>query len=234
MKTTEIYQIIKDREQLEAFIRFLPDLQADEVYYVSLLARNKWVKTTGITISSQVQLKRFQATKKTLVNKLEQMEVAYGVYMDKGKPIPEEALGVYITPNPRSLTQSNFTVMKELLNGIQTGQILNPYQVSLSALQTNCSKKVFFDLDIDFDADKISENRIKELRQAIEFPATWIRTRGGFHCLIHLNEIPKLLASKWYQQVLSLKTDDIDITMNGDNIIPLAGCTQGGFVPHFA
>jgi hypothetical protein len=234
MKTTEIYQIIRDREQLEAFVRFLPDLQADEVYYVSLLARNKWVKTTGITISSQVQLKRFQATKKTLVNKLEQMEVAYGVYMDKGKPIPEEALGVYITPNPRSLTQSNFTVMKELLTGVQTGQVLNPYQVALSALQTNCSKKVFFDLDIDIEQDKISENRIKELRQAIEFPATWIRTRGGFHCLIHLNEIPKALVSKWYQQVLSLKTDGIDITMNGDNVIPLAGCTQGGFVPHFA
>ncbi|MEY4935268.1 MAG: hypothetical protein RIS64_1627 [Bacteroidota bacterium] len=234
MKTTEIYQIIKDREQLDALVRFLPDLQADEVYYVSLLARNKWVKTTGITISSQVQLKRFQATKKTLVNKLEQMEVAYGAYMDKGKPIPEDALGVYITPNPRSLTQSNFTVMKELLTGIQTGQILNPYQVSLSALQTNCSKKVFFDLDIDIEYDKISENRIKELRQAIELPATWIRTRGGFHCLIHLNEIPKALASKWYQQVLSLKTDGIDITMNGDNVMPLAGCTQGGFVPHFA
>jgi hypothetical protein len=234
MKSTEIYQIIRDREQLEAFVRFLPDLQADEVYYVSLLARNKWIKTTGITISSQVQLKRFQATKKTLVNKLEQMEVAYGVYMDKDKPIPEEALGVYITPNPRSLTQSNFTVMKELLTGIQTGQILNPYQVALSALQTNCSKKVFFDLDIDIDHDKVSENRIKELRQAITLPATWIQTRGGFHCLIHLNEIPKALASKWYQQVLSLKTDGIDITMNGDNVIPLAGCTQGGFVPRFA
>jgi hypothetical protein len=52
--------------------------------------------------------------------------------------------------------------------------------------------------------------------------------------LIHLNEIPKLLASKWYQQVLSLKTDGIDITMNGDNVIPLVGCTQGGFVPRFA
>jgi hypothetical protein len=234
MKTTTIYQIIRDREQLEAFIRFLPDLQADEVFYVSLLARNKWIKSTGITISSQVQLKRFQATKQTLVNKLEQMEVAYGVYLDKGKPIPEEALGVYITPNPRSLTQSNFTVMKELLTGVQTGQILNPYQVSLSALQTNCSKKVFFDLDIDIDHSKIDANRIQTLRQAIELPATWIQTRGGFHCLIHLNEIPKLLASKWYQQVLSLKTEGIDITMNGDNVIPLVGCTQGGFVPRFA
>jgi hypothetical protein len=234
MKTTTIYQIIRDREQLDAFIRFLPDLQADEVFYVSLLARNKWIKSTGITISSQVQLKRFQATKQTLVNKLEQMEVAYGVYLDKGKPIPEEALGVYITPNPRSLTQSNFTVMKELLTGVQTGQILNPYQVSLSALQTNCSKKVFFDLDIDIDHSKIDANRIQTLRQAIELPATWIQTRGGFHCLIHLNEIPKLLASKWYQQVLSLKTEGIDITMNGDNVIPLVGCTQGGFVPRFA
>jgi hypothetical protein len=233
MKTTEFYQIIRDREQLEAFVRFLPDLQADEVYYVSLLARHKWIRTTGITISSQVQLKRFQANKKTLVNKLEQMEVAYGVYMDKGKPIPAEALGVYITPNPRSLTQANFTVMKELLNGIQTNQILNPFQVALSALQTSCSKKVFFDLDIDIDYNKISENQIKTLRQALDLPATWIRTRGGFHCLIHLNEIPKALASKWYQQVLALKTDGIDITMNGDNVIPLAGCTQGGFVPHF-
>ena len=34
MKTTEIYQIIKDREQLEAFVRFLPDLQADEVKWI--------------------------------------------------------------------------------------------------------------------------------------------------------------------------------------------------------
>lgn len=234
MKIGETYQIIRDREQLEAFVRFLPDLQADEVYYVSLLARNKWIKTTGITISSQVQLKRFQATKQTLVNKLEQMEVAFGAYLDKGKPVPEEALGVYITPNPRSLTQANFTVMKELLHGAQTGQILNPYQVALSALQTSCSRKVFFDLDIDLDFTKISTERIQQLRQAMDLPSTWIRTRGGFHCLIHLQEIPKLLASKWYQQVSALKADGIEITMNGDNVMPLVGCIQGGFVPHFA
>jgi hypothetical protein len=52
--------------------------------------------------------------------------------------------------------------------------------------------------------------------------------------LIHLQEIPKLLASKWYQQVSALKADGIEITMNGDNVMPLVGCIQGGFVPHFA
>jgi hypothetical protein len=37
------YQIIADKDKLLEFIEWLPDLQGAESYYLSLLARNKYL-----------------------------------------------------------------------------------------------------------------------------------------------------------------------------------------------
>lgn len=58
---------------------------------------------------------------------------------------------------------------------------------------------------------------------------TSLKTRGGFHILIKLQDIAKQYEKTWYRALTSINGCDI----KGDNMIPVVGCTQGGVIPHF-
>lgn len=102
----ETYKVIADLPELERFVAWLPVLKPDEVFYVTLLARSKYVDgVVGWTTNSdRKQCARFLTTTDRLIEKLRKTEIAVGGYTTKGVEIPQAALAAYITPNPRSLT----------------------------------------------------------------------------------------------------------------------------------
>jgi hypothetical protein len=57
----------------------------------------------------------------------------------------------------------------------------------------------------------------------------FLLTRGGFHLLIELSKITKEFDKTWYKAITSIEGVDIC----GDNVIPVVGCFQGGYVPSF-
>ena len=106
---TTNYSVIADREKLDAFIAWLPELKPSEVYYCSLMARNKYAKDSGIghIASDKKQCKRFTSVKDRLVEKLWQLETEVGSYTVKsGLVVPQEALAAYITVNPRDTVKA--------------------------------------------------------------------------------------------------------------------------------
>lgn len=219
------YQIIRDETLFRSFIDWLPELKKNETYYVSLLARNKYHQAVG---SDKAQVKRFTTTKSFLYDKVKQLECELGAYKYKGIAIPQEALALYISPNPRDMeraAKSTLIRFAELITKEYNGY--NPHQEVLSEIQKSCSRKVYFDLD--FDKVDITET-LTEIRKNINDDClTVLRTRGGFHLLIELAKIDKQYAKTWHQSLSSIDGCDI----KGDNLIPVPGCTQGGFIPQF-
>ena len=229
-----IYQIIKDQSLLQKFIdRILPDTEPDECFYVCLLARDKWIRGSGDKISSQIQLKRFTSTKDRLVEKIRQLECPLGAYRDRDKPVPQDALGLYITPNPRSFRRAGLALIREIATHIERETGFNPHQSALSCIQQTASRKLYFDLDIDLEGGETTDQALALVRKALyEDCLHPVITRGGLHCLIELSKVAKSFEKTWYKAIADQKELKTMFTMNGDNLLPVPGCVQGDFVPY--
>lgn len=215
------YQIIKDADILLSFIEdWLPDLQNGEAYYCALLARSKYNKDVG---SDRVQLKRFTSTKDRLYDKIHQLECEIGAYRNKGRAIPEDSLAMYIMPNPRSYEKAAKNGLVKLATLVtHPYNNYNPYQEMLSEIQKACSRKVFINFDFD---DATPDVFAKIIEITGEDTVHFLETRGGFHALV---EPDKQQDKKWYPKIVALGADS-----QGDEMIPVPGCAQGGFMPRF-
>ncbi|MGB0907122.1 MAG: hypothetical protein ACPGVT_06490 [Maricaulaceae bacterium] len=223
------YTIIKDRSAFESFVAWLPEIDENEAYYLTLLARKKYHESA---LSDKSALKRFVATSKSyLVQKVNQLELPKGLYLNKaGNPIHEEALALYISVNPRDLKLAQKTLLKRLVDvALDPTNLQNPAALALSEIQKSKSRGVFVDFDFDINDVEIPQTaeKIKSIigKDAVKF----LRTRGGFHALV----TPKIAAQngpkKWHQEISSLAGCDVV----GDSLIPVPGSYQGGFTPYF-
>lgn len=223
------YKTIIDEAEYDKFIAWLPDLEDDECYYYSLLARDKYIRDLGIGTfhSDKHQPTRFTINNKDRLKiKLRQTECALGAYECNGVSIPQEALASYISINPRSQMKAARCMLREMCDVVIDGKKnLNVYQESLTALHKSIAYKRF--VDIDFDGVDM-ETTCKEISKHINPScATIIQTRGGFHVLVRLSEVEPEYVKSWYRNIQKL--DGADIV--GDNLVPICGTYQGGWVP---
>jgi len=220
------YKIIADESKLKEFIDWLPELQDGETYYCCLFARSKYCPE--LKGSDKQQLKRFTSKKEYLFDKIKQLECEVGSYVQRDIVIPQEALAMYIMPNPRSFERATKALIKTLVDKItEPYDGYNPHQEALTALQKSPARKVF----MDFDFDNVSLDEIRE--QTFDFEMvncdalTVVKTHGGFHLLVETEKIDEQYKKTWYQKMTKLTAIDV----RGDNLLPFVGCTQGGFIP---
>lgn len=227
------YKIITDEKLLKEFIDWLPELKEDEVYSVNLFARSKYCKDIVHINSDKAQLKRFVAKKEWLFRKIKQLEIEVGGYHQNQTVIPQEALAVYISVNPRSQVKAAKQLLIKLADLVT--KPYNQYNVvaeALSETQKASSRKVYFDLD--FDMDKPDEGMTSWVQRIVGKTinpdcVTTLITRGGCHLLIELDKVETKYKKTWYNVLTS--TEGVDV--KGDSLIPIPGCYQGGFTPYF-
>jgi hypothetical protein len=222
------YKIIQDDAAFRSFIEWLPELELNEVFYVALFARKKYDPALKYTKTDKTQLKRFTSKKDLLYHKIKQLEVEVGSFVLKGHEATQQSLAVYISPNPRDLwkaTKTGLIKFAQLVTQPYNGH--NPHQEIMSEIQKAWSRKIYLDFDFDgVDKDETLHQIWGHLNPEC---ITVLNTHSGFHLLIELKKIAPEYKKTWYQRLSQLPGCDVQ----GDNLIPIVGCTQGGRVPYF-
>jgi hypothetical protein len=224
------YTIITDEQKLREFIDWLPILEPHEKYYLCLFARNKYCKELTHIKSDKAQLKRFVSDKDRMLGKIRQLEVAYGAYTQKDKIVPQEALALYITVNPRHMFKASVNTMVKLAQSIRdTNILMNPHQEALSEIQKAKSRTCYIDFDIDAEGEKLYD-ALKSIKDYVNNDAvTLLKTRGGVHALIDPTKVSKDFKNSFYMNISKISSVD----QSGDQLIPVPGTFQGGFTPTF-
>lgn len=220
------YKIINDDKAFRDFIAWLPELKHGEVYYVTLFARKKYCSDSSIKLD-KAQLKRFTTDKQYLYRKVKQLECEVGSYTMNDVAVPQDALALYISINPRSLERATKNSLIKFANLIVKDYSgYNPHQEVLSEIQSACGTKYYF----DFDFDGINTTDLEKLIDDTKINKSclvFMETRGGVHLLVELDKVEDKFKKSWHIHLSSLPNCDV----KGDNLTPVVGCTQGGFTP---
>lgn len=221
------YKIIKDIEELKKFIDWLPELKDSEQFYYSLFARSKY-DSTGTLKADKGQLKRGTSTKERLIGKIKKLETSVGSYDIKGIEIPQETLALYINPNPRCFKKASIVTLKMLADNIGNDKYQNPHSIALNAVQVSKSRTFRVDFDFDINNQHFDKHIKDTVYEAVGNTNCFdiIKTRGGYHVLIDPSEATE---KRWFQNL----TKEGRADQSGDLLLPVPGCCQGGFVPHF-
>ncbi len=224
------YQIVAEEEKLKAFIEWLPDLQADEKYYVCLFSRKKY-SNGGEQSNEEAQLKRFVSNKERLLDKIRQLEIPLGYWKLKSGEAPQNSLALYISLNPRSLRKATRMMGRHCWDLMQSEKF-NIHAEALSCIQKSKARTCYIDFDIDDKSAPLDEKWLDAEVGVDNYSI--VETRGGYHLLIDPEKATGFRKKnysdkKWYQAVQK----KFPIDKSGDQLIPVVGTFQGGFVPKF-
>lgn len=216
------YQIIKDKELFLKFIKYLPQLEKNEVYMLALLARKKY--TSAELPKTECQIKRFYATKEHLYDRVKQLECEVGTYKFNNVEVPADSMVLYLNPNPRDLKKAAKNTLIELAKTIDRD--VNPNTISMNCIQTSIGTKHFVHLEYDSVSvqDFLAFAEFKINRNAL----TVIKTKGGFHVLIKPKLVEPQFIKKWYQSLTSFAGIDV----KSDQFLPCVGTCQSTFTPY--
>lgn len=231
------YKIIKDYKEVERFIKWLPELEDGQKFYISLFARKKYGATQGLK-ADKGQLKRFTASKEQMINKIKKLEVELGSYECDGIPVNQDSLVLYITPNPRDMHKAGLKTIQELTKFLVEGKkIYNAQSTALNMIQVSGIKK-YFDMDIDFKDGKSCTLSVlydwlwgNDIINKEAVVGNIVKTRGGFHVLVELDKITDQYKKKWYNNFSNTKSELFTVMVNSDNMIPFPGCVQSDYSP---
>lgn len=240
--------IIEFTPEAAEFSRLLPQLQMDEVYFISMSARNKYLDQAE---RDEYSLGRTEMFARELINKNEDFEFAfrkltghiYARRTNNGKEIPTKSLVCYMNINPTSVLKAMQQFKRELAEAeenLMRKVILNGNQANVldfeffrkakskiyNAFQRNSSRKIFLDIDIDTKDINVLITIIADLTIKDARFCT-IETRGGFHVMVKSDTIKGNYLHESIKKAQKMTTDEVIFNSNG--MVPFPGTYQSDF-----
>jgi len=193
-------------------------------------ARKKYC-ADQIKSNDKTQLRRFTSDKERLFDKIRQLEISVGAWKLNNGAAPQESLALYITINPRSMKMATELMGKKCWD-LMHAKNYNLQAEAMTCIQKSKSRSCYVDFDIDDKEIDLDETWLKN--EVGEDNYTIIETRGGYHILIEPEKATDFRQQKyndknWYQKVKK----KYPVDQSGDQLIPVVGTFQGGFIPKF-
>lgn len=244
--------LIYDWNQVERFYSSYTELTDDEVLFISLAARSKYLTDEEREIYSIGNAHMFGRTVIYDVNDLQfyfgKLHSVLGYKKTRTKQeFPDKCLVIYVNVNPSSLYKS-YNVFAKKMQDVQQEFLVAAVEGKqlpfhgfrrmdrniLDAIQnTHSGKKVY--LDIDFDSK--DKNLLDEMLGEIPYSYV-IETRGGFHILCKTSDLRKHKTNvgglvRKYDGLVKASDPSKEVIINENGVIPLPGSLQGGFEVKF-
>jgi hypothetical protein len=231
--------LVYNTQQAQQFVDILPDLKDEEVYFVLLSARNKY-----LTVEEREQYhlgrtemfnRKLIRTKDNYTKVLSTMENDISNYKTKnGSDFPYKSLVCYANINPSSGVQALRTFTYEANNIIfdylQNKQLGKSFK-RLDTLLMNCyqkarARKYFIDIDCDVNNQIFIEPVLNDFeKHGILYHV--IQTKSGYHIMIEASTV-----SYNFTEILAVQNSKLtvgEIIVNKNGMVPVPGTLQGQF-----
>lgn len=223
------YNILQHPTRFRDFQELLPRIDGGQGYYFELLCRVKYLDTPVEGLKNGT-LRRFTTNLERMEDKIRQLEAPLGSYKVNGVEVPQEALVLYMHPNPRDLDQALKNLMVRLSEMVSKGTTGNPQTLAMSEIAK--AKANAYSTFVDFDFDGVTlPYVIDKTRKAVNPEAViFIKTLNGVHTLVDLSKVEERFAKTFYRNLVSIEGCD---KASGNMMIPVVGTVQGSSSPHF-
>jgi hypothetical protein len=253
----EYYHFLEDENELKWFYdHCIPSLKEDEVFFLSLSARNKQLSEEERKFYSLGRSEMFgkQVIRKdsyeTIFEHVLRYESRIGSWQTRiNKPIPQKCMIVYWNINPSS-TRKVITDTFEHINELQ-GELTNAalknskvaidsafhkikkyFDSIVSLYARNEGTKYWLDIDVDVEKKEFQYNYLSIHYYLLSKLGIGnfveIETKGGIHILVKRIAI-KFNPQEIVDEISKIFQDAKDININHNAMIPLPGTNQAGF-----
>jgi len=231
---------------LNDFVQLLPDLKNDEVMFVSLSARKKYLTSEQakvINLNHAEMFNRMVIRSKDKISKIVHRLSSTGYYTKTGYEYPDNSLVVYFNVNPSSMIKAyeKFSAqVTSLLTDLaftegptpdHTLQSIKKMDVLfMNHLQKSRTSKNFIDIDIDTKDPKVLKTMLNGLKEnGAEYIV--VHTHGGHHVLVYRNTL-KFNYNELVKVCDAMTSEEVIV--NSNEMIPLPGTYQGGRLVTFS
>lgn len=239
--------LIQDKNQFDTFVSILPDLKDDEVYFLSLSARNKYLTKEEREYYSLGQTEMFGRTiarsKEQLVDySIKKLEVTLAYKTTRNHlSIPEKCLVTYININPSSMIKAYYQFqnemnrqMSEIMQALQKGKQPNYSFINIqdrelmNCIQKSPSNKYFIDIDCDTKDEQVYTYLTGEFKKySIDYYV--VETQGGYHFLLKKSTFPEKFNLQSIINSGAFLCEE-EIIINSNAMVPIPGTMQAGFL----
>lgn len=246
----KMHSLIQDQEQFNLFVDILPDLIRDEVYFLSLSARNKYLtEEERIEFDlgrTEMFSRQIAFDKEGISLAMDRMRADLDVRRTRnGSLIPEKCLVAYMNIHPSSTVKAYRAFSSQMdrhyeeafmgtLNGSTASDMWIPFRRMstnlMNHIQKSASRKLMVDIDIDgedlLDSSRLVEDVTNFLTEH-EVPYHIVKTQGGYHVLVRTEYLGKHVPL--FKVISELDKDTTgEVKFNSNAMVPIPGTLQAG------